>query len=323
MLREKLREYFSFTRKERIGVLVLIFLTVLIFIFPYYFELRTDKTDQGSLEEFKNEVAQLKIKPQNDSEKKADGENNATEENNISFYEPTQTDNSGKKNPLFYFDPNSLSETKWKQLGLRDKTIHTIQNYISKGGRFKVPEDLKKVYGIHEYDYDRLFPFIKIKNSRNDDDENVKDNIVKRDNPHAIKKTNDFLIVDINTADSADFDALRGIGSKLASRIIHFRERLGGFCAVDQIAEIYGLPDSVFQSIKPSLTIKNDSIHKIDINIADINILKQHPYIRWELARAIIQYRSQHGLFKKPEELLQIAIMTPENFRKIAPYVKN
>ena len=35
---------------------------------------------------------------------------------------------------LFEFDPNTINEAGWKRLGLRDKTIQTIQNYLNKGG---------------------------------------------------------------------------------------------------------------------------------------------------------------------------------------------
>ena len=48
----------------------------------------------------------------------------------------------------FYFDPNTLSKDGWQKLGIRDKTIKTIQNYLSKGGHFRKPEDLQRVYGL-------------------------------------------------------------------------------------------------------------------------------------------------------------------------------
>jgi len=320
MLGEKVREYFSFTRKERIGVLILIFLILLIFIFPYFFEFRKNKTDQQSLEQFKDEIARLKLKQQDNYVKKDNETSDNDEENNSLHYDPVQQNKYANKDPLFYFDPNTISGNEWKQLGIRDKTIHTIQHYLAKGGRFKIPADLKKVYGIHEDDYDRLQPFIKIKNTREKNNIDPVDNIIKED--HSLNKAKDFPIVDINTADSVSFIALRGIGNKLASRIIHFRERLGGFYAVDQIAEVYGLPDSVFLAIKPFLRIKNDSVNKIDINTADINILKQHPYIRWELAKAIVAYRNQHGFFKKPEDLLQVAIIRPVDYNRISFYIK-
>jgi DNA uptake protein ComE-like DNA-binding protein len=34
-----------------------------------------------------------------------------------------------------------------------------------------------------------------------------------------------------------------------------------------------------------------------------------------------VQYRQQHGLFRKPEELQQIVLITPELYQKIAAYI--
>jgi competence ComEA-like helix-hairpin-helix protein len=101
-----------------------------------------------------------------------------------------------------------------------------------------------------------------------------------------------------------------------------FREKLGGFYSANQIAEIYGLPDSTFLKIKPYLIVGDVPIKKININTADANLLKQHPYIKWNLANAIVQYRQQHGDFKTLDELQNIALITPEVFAKISPYLK-
>ena len=60
-------------------------------------------------------------------------------------------------------------------------------------------------------------------------------------------------VVEINTGDTTAFIALPGIGSKLALRIISFRSRLGGFRSVDQIGQVYGIRDSVFQQLRPYL----------------------------------------------------------------------
>ena len=66
------------------------------------------------------------------------------------------------KGQLFYFDPNVLPFEGWKKLGIREKTIGTIQNYLHKGGHFSKPEDLKKIYGIRADEYKRLEPYIRI-----------------------------------------------------------------------------------------------------------------------------------------------------------------
>ena len=47
----------------------------------------------------------------------------------------------------------------------------------------------------------------------------------------------DIQSVDINTADTTAFISLPGIGSKLAARIVNFRDKLGGFYSIDQVGE--------------------------------------------------------------------------------------
>jgi competence protein ComEA len=78
----------------------------------------------------------------------------------------------------------------------------------------------------------------------------------------------------------------------------------------------------VFQHIKPFLTVRLDAVNKIDINAADVNTLKQHPYIRWNLARAIVAYRQQHGPFMNVADLERLNILGAADLQKIVPYLK-
>src|SRR5262249_21223 len=107
----------------------------------------------------------------------------------------------------------------------------------------------------------------------------------------------------------------------LASRIINFRQRLGGFYSTEQIKEIYGLQDSVFQKIKNLLRLGNVITKKININTASKEELKSHPYIRWNLANAIVEYRNEHGNFTSVSDLRNIAVITDEAYEKIVHYV--
>jgi DNA uptake protein ComE-like DNA-binding protein len=135
---------------------------------------------------------------------------------------------------------------------------------------------------------------------------------------HVRKKNGPF---DINTADTAAFIALPGIGSKLASRIVLFREKLGGFYDVRQIGEVYGLPDSVFRKISPMLKCDPDRIRKIDINTVGKETLKVHPYIRWQLANALVAYRDQHGAFRSAEDISKLENIDTDAVKKMMPYI--
>jgi DNA uptake protein ComE-like DNA-binding protein len=135
---------------------------------------------------------------------------------------------------------------------------------------------------------------------------------------HVRKKIEPF---DINAADTSAFIALPGIGSKLASRIVLFRERLGGFYDVRQIGEVYGLQDSIFRKISPMLKCSPHNIKKIEINTAGEETLKIHPYIRWQMANALVAYRNQHGPFHSAEDVAKLENLDTEAVKKMMPYI--
>jgi competence ComEA-like helix-hairpin-helix protein len=127
--------------------------------------------------------------------------------------------------------------------------------------------------------------------------------------------------VDINLADTIAFIALPGIGSKLAERIVKFREKLGGFYSINQIGEVYGLADSVFQKIRPLFLMAPFTIKKININTASLDELKAHPYIRFNIAKSIVAYREQHGVFTTIEDLRKLVLITEDIYTKAYPYL--
>lgn len=127
-------------------------------------------------------------------------------------------------------------------------------------------------------------------------------------------------LIDINKADTTVFISLPGIGSKLAARIINYRESLHGFYSVQQVGEVYGLADSIFQKIKPWLVVTEIPFQKININTAGVAELV-HPYISYNLAKVIIQYRNQHGKFTGLEELKKIILIDQLLYNKIVPYL--
>ncbi|HEV8287127.1 MAG TPA: helix-hairpin-helix domain-containing protein [Chitinophagaceae bacterium] len=312
--KEFLNDYFTFTRKERIGLLIIVVVIVVIWIFPKVIasgKSRTLPIDTSWI------TAAKKLEHKETS---LETNTNQNEENINEFvYAKTTDQHSNKlKGELFYFDPNTLTFDGWKRLGLREKTITIIQNYLNKGGHFFKPEDLKKIYGIHANEYQRLESYIKIETPKGLNSDYIKPGFKREQLSNNNSK---YSLVDINNADTSAFIALPGIGSKLALRIINFREKLGGFYSIDQIGETYGLSDSSFQKIKPFLKLENASVKKININTATKDEMKLHPYIKWNLANAIVEYRNQHGTFSSQNDLKKITLITEEVFAKIKPYI--
>lgn len=222
------------------------------------------------------------------------------------------------KGELFYFDPNTLPVEGWLKLGLREKTANTIQKYLSKGGRFYNPEDIGKIWGLREDEVKRLLPYVRIEGKPVSGYNKFPD---KQETKTYENSKYTIVSCDVNMSDTAAFIALPGIGSKLAARIVSFREKLGGFYKINQVAETYGLPDSTFQKIKTKLVISNNNVKKLNINTASVDELKTHPYLRYNLANAIVQYRAQHGNFSSVNDLKKILMITEEIYNKAVPYL--
>ncbi|MBS1608989.1 MAG: helix-hairpin-helix domain-containing protein, partial [Bacteroidetes bacterium] len=293
-MKQIFKEYFSFTRQERIGVISLVILLLVIFFLPKLTSRSNKFEDLNADTTWLNAIQ--KLDKSNYDSISEPNLNSPFEVNKPKSW--ANADEAG--NPpikLFYFDPNTISSEGWKQLGIREKTIHTIQNYLAKGGSFKKPEDLQKIYGFSNTDYNRLSPHIKIDNSGKPDlqQKSITEETKKEDKPY--KKSN-YGILEINSTDTTELIALPGIGSKLATRIISFRDKLGGFYSVEQVKETYGLQDSVFQKIRPYLTANSNSVKKININTVTLDELKQHPYFRYTIAGPLILYRKEHGRFE-------------------------
>lgn len=309
-------DYLNFTKKERVGTIVLLILIAFFVAVPFFFSffIHTTPTDATL---FKKQIDILQVQ-QADSNNKYTNRN-VDREDYQNYREPENNRYSKKiKGELFAFDPNTLDEAGWKRLGIRDRTIVTIQKFVQKGGRFYKPEDIGKIWGLHEDEVQRLLPFVQIQNKQ-------KENYAAKElygNKGYVKPTYINTLIDINTADTTILIALPGIGSKLSQRIISFREKLGGFYKVEQIGETYGLPDSTFQKIKTRFVISEINPHQININTASVEDMKIHPYLRYAIANAIVQYRTQHGNFVLLEDVKKIMLVTEDIFNKAAPYLK-
>ncbi len=137
------------------------------------------------------------------------------------------------------------------------------------------------------------------------------------------EKSNHVSKVLINQSDSAAWEALPGIGPKLAARILSYRSKLGGFHSIEQVGETFGLPDSVFTRIRPFLVADAQNMPaKLDLNHASLEELQAHPYISFQLAKVIVAYRKQHGPFSHKSDLQKIALITPDLFIKLEPYIE-
>lgn len=298
-IKKWLNNYFGFTKREYDAIIVLFGLLMLAFVTPYVHELFFVKEEISSDFEKKaiQELSLIALK----------------EQRSVNFH---RKENDVSAKPiLFKFDPNQIVLEEWKKLGLSTKQAQSIINYRNKGGKFYKVEDLKKMYAISPKVFDQLQPYIEIENTGLWE---------KKKNEFEVKTyaKKELFIIEVNSADTIQLDRIKGIGAAFARRIANYRDRLGGFYKKEQLMEVYGLDSVKFEEIKTQIQIDASAIKKININTADFEALKNHPYLKYKQINAIIQYRKQHGNYTSIADLKKLLILSPQTIELITPYLQ-
>ncbi|MDX2171668.1 MAG: helix-hairpin-helix domain-containing protein [Bacteroidota bacterium] len=187
------------------------------------------------------------------------------------------------KSQLFVFNPNNVTLPELLKLGFREKTANTFIKFRSKGFKFKQKEDLKKIYGVSDYLYNTLEPYILI--------DSKSKNITLGGVEGTSKKSSAKKIIELNSCDSLELLDLKGIGPSYAKRILKYRSMLGGFFTIEQLKEVYGFTDELYAEIKPFIKVNPDLVKKININTDDFKTVNKHPYLSYELTKQIFNFK--------------------------------
>ena len=238
-----------------------------------------------------------------------------------------QPSSSGGYTPAesFPFDPNRADSATLTRLGLKPWIAQRVLRYRAKGGAFRVRADFKKIYGLAESTYQRLYTYIQLPERLAKREQTARpayreatDRATVR---HSPKRTT--VALDINTADTTQLKKLSGIGSTLSARIVKFRRMLGGFHRIEQLREVYHMTDQGWASLQESAYVSPENApQRMNINRADAQTLAQHPYISWDIARAIVDHRQDYGEYHSLDDLKEVYLMTPKLFEKTAPYLE-
>ena len=294
-MKQNLKAYFGFSKKEYNGMLILFSLIVAILLFPSLYSV-FQKDVTFDFETFEKEIAHFKTP----SSKLTNDINNG-----VGIVKTTASPT------YFTFDPNNLPVEKWSQLGLSDRQINMIKKYESKGGRFYRKEDLQKIYSITPQQYSKLAPYIVI-------------NVAKNERVYATtynkQSAAKFPLININQADSATLETIRGIGPAFASRIVKYRNRLGGFHSTTQLCEVYGIDSARYAQLESQIEVQG-AIQKININTCTFDQLKQHPYLSYKQMHVLLNYRKQHGDYTDLNSLKNIRVIDSKTLSRIAPYI--
>ena len=129
------------------------------------------------------------------------------------------------------------------------------------------------------------------------------------------------LNIELNGADSAELCRVYGIGAVFSSRIIAYRQRLGGYADLRQLTEIKGITEEIYERIFPNFWLDSAKIQKIDINFATREQLLAHPYVTASMADRVLRGSGMKGGYTTLKELTDTDILLPREARKMAPYL--
>jgi competence protein ComEA len=292
-MRKFLKEYFSFSRSEiRIIIILsaLIFFSLILRIFfpaPDFSKFTLTAEDNIAIDRFIESLEKIEYKKQ---------------------YIYTPREKPGHLPQYRVFDPNLVTSQELEEMGFPDFIRKNLIRYREAGGKFKEKSDLKKLYGFSDSLFNLWQNYLSVPPSEEKDSAGII-SFVDRN-------------VEINSADSVELLAIKGIGPYYAGKIVSYRNRLGGYIKMDQLLEIRGMDEVKLENLKGQLIIDTLMIVQINLNSATLEGLKRHPYISYRLAESLVRYKQFAGAFNNIEELIENHLITDAEFEKLKPYIK-
>ncbi len=301
---DSLRKWFSFNKGERVAIITILALILLLILACLFRPSRKSLSD-ASLHNLDSLLAlrhaAIEQQQQQQTEKPQE----------VAELHP------------FPFNPNTLTEEEWLQMGLTDRQVRNIMNYKAKGGKFYSKNDLGKLYTISEEEFAQLEPFIVLPEvSRGKNTKSSSQGGVSTGSTTVPTEKKSIPIVDLNTVDSTTLVELPQIGPYTAVRIIEFREKLGGFVDKEQLRDVKGMDEARFAAIQPYINLGAVEIRKVDVNRADFKTLVHHPYLSYEQVKRIVNQREKRGMIKNWAQLEDLLKEEGEMTPLLEQYVK-
>jgi DNA uptake protein ComE-like DNA-binding protein len=287
------KDYFKFSREQRLGVFILFSIIIVLQLGYYFIDFSAaSKTDP-------EEQKWLSLQFQIDSMKV----------NTLNYTPKT-----------YPYNPNFITDYKGYKLGMSVTEINRLLAFREQGKFANSPEDFQKVTGISDSLLQVMTPSFKFPDWVNN--KKVNKDYKKFDNP-AFAKKEKIKIVDINQATSEDLIKIYGVGEAIATRILNEKQKMGNFVAMEQMNYIWGLSPEVIENLNLHFKILSPpKITKIEINTASLKELSEFTYFRYALAKQIITYRSMNGNIQNIADLTKIKGFPVDKAKIIDLYLK-
>ncbi len=218
------------------------------------------------------------------------------------------------------FDPNKADSVELRRLGLPSFIAHNILRYRAKGGVFRNPQSLARIYGLSDEAFKTLEPYIVISEEYTRKPIRQIDTVMLREEkeePRYPVKLPEGTVVDLNEADTTLLRQIPGIGSALSKMIVDYRERLGGYASVEQVLEVNHVDASMCRWFK----VGTPSLRQLRVNHDGLDRLRRHPYMDFYKAKAIIEYRRKRGQIKSLSRIALFEEFSEKDLKKLQPYL--
>lgn len=141
---------------------------------------------------------------------------------------------------------------------------------------------------------------------------------VRRDSfRHRVEKYPEGTVIDLNDCDTTELKKIPGIGRARAAMIVAYRQRLGGYSAVTQLQELESMPDSLNRWFR----IGTAPFRKLSVNVDGLERLRNHPYMDFYKAKAILEFRRKRGRIKNLSQLSLFKEFTEKDLQRLSPYL--
>ncbi|EGV42585.1 helix-hairpin-helix domain-containing protein [Bizionia argentinensis JUB59] len=291
------KSHFTFTRKQRNGIFLLV--TVIVFLqvafYLYDKSLGVHAETNFVIDDLQKEVDSLKL-----------------------------VQLQKLKPKVYPFNPNYITDYKGYTLGMSNEEIDRLHHFRATEKWVNSAKDFQQVTKVSDSLLERLSPYFKFPDwVTNPKPKNVNQNYDNNNNNNNNKPKTFAEKIDLNTVTASQLKRVYGVGEKLSERIINYREEIGSIFIADiQLTEVYGLSPEVILRIKEQFTVKTPkSIQLINLNTATRDQLVNINYIDYEVAHNIIEQRTLRDGFQSLNDLTKVKDFPVSKFEIITLYL--
>lgn len=285
-MKQYIKQYFQFSRRERNGIFVLLFVLLALIIASFTVPLWVGVDREEAKKQFEQNALELK--------------------------QLTNKEETVKQVSLKPFNPNTYSLDSLMACGVPQKLASQIINYRNKVGLFTTKADFAKLYNLTDSLYKVYLPFLVLPDGATQKEKqthnrglveiNTADSLqllhVKGIGPYFAHKILQYR------RQLGGYFSLSQLGEAFTIPVASLAEK-----------------QQRMDEIKAQLTVNPAHIKKININTATQKQLSAHPYISYKQSKAIPKRISRYGKLSSLDDLTVSGIITTQEATLLAHYI--